>query len=61
MRNQGLMLTRKQLLENVWGWEHDGSCWETGDFTVFGAGDFWPASGRQFDNPGPIRRASPRA
>jgi two-component system OmpR family response regulator len=24
MRNQGLMLTRKQLLENVWGWEHVG-------------------------------------
>jgi two-component system, OmpR family, response regulator len=24
MRNQGLMLTRKQLLENVWGWEHGG-------------------------------------
>jgi two-component system, OmpR family, response regulator len=24
MRNQGLMLTRKQLLENVWGWEHTG-------------------------------------
>jgi two-component system OmpR family response regulator len=22
MRNAGLMLTRKQLLENVWGWEH---------------------------------------
>jgi two-component system, OmpR family, response regulator len=22
MRNQGLMLTRKQLLENVWGWEY---------------------------------------
>ena len=24
MRNQGLMLTRKQLLENVWGWEYAG-------------------------------------
>ncbi len=24
MRNHGLMLTRKQLLENVWGWEHGG-------------------------------------
>jgi two-component system, OmpR family, response regulator len=24
MRNQGLMLTRKQLLENVWGWEYGG-------------------------------------
>jgi two-component system, OmpR family, response regulator len=24
MRNQGLMLTRKQLLENVWGWEYSG-------------------------------------
>ena len=24
MRNQGLMLTRKQLLENVWGWEYVG-------------------------------------
>ena len=24
MRNQGLMLTRKQLLDNVWGWEHAG-------------------------------------
>ena len=24
MRNQGLMLTRKQLLENVWGWELRG-------------------------------------
>ncbi len=24
MRNQGLMLTRKQLLENVWGREHGG-------------------------------------
>jgi two-component system, OmpR family, response regulator len=24
MRNQGLMLTRRQLLENVWGWEHGG-------------------------------------
>jgi two-component system OmpR family response regulator len=24
MRNHGLMLTRKQLLENVWGWEHAG-------------------------------------
>jgi two-component system, OmpR family, response regulator len=23
-RNQGLMLTRKQLLENVWGWEYAG-------------------------------------
>ena len=25
MRNQGLMLTRKQLLENVWGWEYAGA------------------------------------
>jgi two-component system OmpR family response regulator len=24
MRNQGLMLTRKQLLDNVWGWEYAG-------------------------------------
>jgi two-component system OmpR family response regulator len=24
MRNQGLMLSRKQLLENVWGWEYAG-------------------------------------
>jgi two-component system, OmpR family, response regulator len=24
MRHQGLMLTRKQLLENVWGWEYAG-------------------------------------
>jgi len=24
MRNQGLMLTRRQLLENVWGWEYAG-------------------------------------
>jgi two-component system, OmpR family, response regulator len=24
MRNTGLMLTRKQLLENVWGWEYAG-------------------------------------
>jgi two-component system, OmpR family, response regulator len=24
MRNAGLMLTRKQLLENVWGWEYAG-------------------------------------
>jgi two-component system OmpR family response regulator len=24
MRNQGRMLTRKQLLENVWGWEYGG-------------------------------------
>ncbi len=24
MRNQGLMLTRKQLLENVWGWGYAG-------------------------------------
>ena len=24
MRNCGLMLTRKQLLENVWGWEYAG-------------------------------------
>jgi two-component system OmpR family response regulator len=24
MRNQGRMLTRKQLLENVWGWEYAG-------------------------------------
>ncbi|HVT70289.1 MAG TPA: response regulator transcription factor [Trebonia sp.] len=24
MRNHGLMLTRKQLLENVWGWEYAG-------------------------------------
>jgi two-component system OmpR family response regulator len=24
MRNQGLMLTRRQLLENVWGWEYGG-------------------------------------
>jgi two-component system, OmpR family, response regulator len=24
MRNQGLMLTRKQILENVWGWEYGG-------------------------------------
>jgi two-component system, OmpR family, response regulator len=24
MRNQGLMLTRRQLLENVWGWEYVG-------------------------------------
>jgi two-component system, OmpR family, response regulator len=24
MRNQGLMLTRKQLLESVWGWEYAG-------------------------------------
>jgi two-component system OmpR family response regulator len=24
MRNQGMMLTRKQLLENVWGWEYAG-------------------------------------
>src|ERR1700722_1775117 len=24
MRNQGLMLTRKQLLDNVWGWEDAG-------------------------------------
>jgi two-component system, OmpR family, response regulator len=24
MRNQSLMLTRKQLLENVWGWEYAG-------------------------------------
>jgi two-component system OmpR family response regulator len=24
MRNQGLMLTRKQILENVWGWEYAG-------------------------------------
>jgi two-component system, OmpR family, response regulator len=24
MRNQGLMLTRKQLLESVWGWEYGG-------------------------------------
>src|ERR1700674_4469993 len=24
MRNQGRMLTRQQLLENVWGWEHGG-------------------------------------
>jgi two-component system, OmpR family, response regulator len=24
MRNQGLMLTRKQLLDNVWGWEYGG-------------------------------------
>jgi len=24
MRNQGLVLTRKQLLENVWGWEYAG-------------------------------------
>jgi two-component system, OmpR family, response regulator len=24
MRNEGLMLTRKQLLENVWGWEYGG-------------------------------------
>ncbi len=24
MRNQGLTLTRKQLLENVWGWEYAG-------------------------------------
>ncbi|HEX6453813.1 MAG TPA: response regulator transcription factor [Trebonia sp.] len=24
MRNQGRMLTRKQLLENVWGWEYSG-------------------------------------
>jgi two-component system OmpR family response regulator len=24
MRNQGLMLTRKQLLANVWGWEYSG-------------------------------------
>jgi two-component system, OmpR family, response regulator len=24
MRNHGLMLSRKQLLENVWGWEHGG-------------------------------------
>jgi two-component system OmpR family response regulator len=24
MRNQGLMLTREQLLENVWGWEYTG-------------------------------------
>jgi two-component system OmpR family response regulator len=24
MRNEGLMLTRKQLLENVWGWEYAG-------------------------------------
>jgi len=24
MRNQGLTLTRKQLLENVWGWEYGG-------------------------------------
>jgi len=24
MRNQGLMLTRRQLLDNVWGWEYAG-------------------------------------
>ena len=24
MRNQGLMLSRRQLLENVWGWEYAG-------------------------------------
>jgi two-component system, OmpR family, response regulator len=24
MRNQGLMLTRKQLIDNVWGWEYAG-------------------------------------
>jgi two-component system, OmpR family, response regulator len=24
MRNQGLMLTRKQILDNVWGWEYAG-------------------------------------
>jgi two-component system OmpR family response regulator len=24
MRNHGLMLSRRQLLENVWGWEHGG-------------------------------------
>ena len=24
MRNHGLMLTRKQILENVWGWEYGG-------------------------------------
>jgi two-component system OmpR family response regulator len=24
MRNEGLMLTRRQLLENVWGWEYGG-------------------------------------
>jgi two-component system, OmpR family, response regulator len=24
MRNQGLMLTRRQILENVWGWEYGG-------------------------------------
>jgi two-component system OmpR family response regulator len=24
MRNQGLMLSRKQILENVWGWEYAG-------------------------------------
>jgi two-component system OmpR family response regulator len=24
IRNQGLMLTRKQLLDNVWGWEYAG-------------------------------------
>jgi len=24
MRNKGLMLTRRQLLENVWGWEYAG-------------------------------------
>jgi two-component system OmpR family response regulator len=24
MRNHGLMLTRKQLLDNVWGWEYAG-------------------------------------
>jgi len=24
MRNQGRMLTRKQLLENIWGWEYAG-------------------------------------
>jgi two-component system OmpR family response regulator len=24
MRNHGLMLTRRQILENVWGWEYGG-------------------------------------